>query len=222
MLPKAEFVHWWFATGFLIIGLLLLAEAFVGEAVWRRRPWRVYLWPSFLFGMGVLMWPVMVFYTNSTIHMLAHGSWAQAMMLAGAAELGLAQLGLQSIEATDAKQSTEKHHPHHRLHRHLRPRASVAYSAQQIGEPPDLAPVTEHPREVAPARQRSFSLGGRTLPLHGALDLLLVHPPTPSGALRPLAATPHSPSFRRHAAAGRDRSVPRPTSPPPQGSVHRA
>ncbi|MDP9308860.1 MAG: hypothetical protein M3P15_11220 [Actinomycetota bacterium] len=96
MLPQAEFVHWWFATGFLIIGLLLLAEAFVGEAVWRRRPWRVYLWPSFLFGMGVLMWPVMVFYTNSTIHMLAHGSWAQAMMLAGAAELGLARGKLHS------------------------------------------------------------------------------------------------------------------------------
>src|ERR671937_325030 len=27
MLPKAEFVHWWFATGFLIIGLLLFAAA---------------------------------------------------------------------------------------------------------------------------------------------------------------------------------------------------
>jgi hypothetical protein len=96
MLPKAEFVHWWFATGFLTIGLLLLAEALVGEAVWRRRPWRVYLWPSFLFLMGVLMWPVMVFYTNSTIHMLAHGSWAQTMMLAGAAELGLARGKLRS------------------------------------------------------------------------------------------------------------------------------
>jgi len=42
------------------------------------------------------MWPVMVFYTNSTIHMLAHGSWAQAMMLAGAAELGVARGKLQS------------------------------------------------------------------------------------------------------------------------------
>ena len=39
--------------------------------------------------MGVLMWPVMVFYTNSTIHMVAHGAWAETMMLAGAAELGL-------------------------------------------------------------------------------------------------------------------------------------
>src|SRR3954454_17880396 len=89
MLPEAEFVHWWFATGFLIIGLLLFAEALVGETVWRRRPWRVYLWPSFLFLMGVLMWPVMTFFTNSTIHMVAHGSWAQVMMFAGAAELGL-------------------------------------------------------------------------------------------------------------------------------------
>jgi hypothetical protein len=89
MLPKAEFVHWWFATGFLIVGLLLLAEAVVGEVVWRRRARRAYLWPSFLFLMGVLMWPVMVFYTNSAIHMLAHGAWAQAMMFAGAVELSL-------------------------------------------------------------------------------------------------------------------------------------
>jgi hypothetical protein len=96
MLPKAEFVHWWFATGFLIIGLLLLAEALVGEEVWRKRPWRAYLWPSFAFLMGVLMWPVMVFFTSSTIHMLAHGSWAQVMMLAGAAELGLVRGKLRS------------------------------------------------------------------------------------------------------------------------------
>jgi hypothetical protein len=32
----------------------------------------------------------MTFYTNSTIHMVAHGSWAQVLMLAGGAELGLA------------------------------------------------------------------------------------------------------------------------------------
>jgi hypothetical protein len=46
--------------------------------------------------MGVLMWPVMVFYTNSTIHMIAHGSWAQVMMLSGAAELALVRGKLQS------------------------------------------------------------------------------------------------------------------------------
>ena len=96
MQPRAEFVHWMFATGFLVVGLLLLAEAIVGEEVWRRRPWRAYLWPSFAFAMGVLMWPVMVLFTNSAIHMLAHGSWAQVMMLAGAAELGLARGKLHS------------------------------------------------------------------------------------------------------------------------------
>lgn len=96
MLPKAEFVHWWFATGFLILGVLLLAEAIVGERVWRQRCWRAYLWPSFLFVMGLLMFPVMTFYANSTIHMLAHGSWAQAMMAAGAVELALVRGKLHS------------------------------------------------------------------------------------------------------------------------------
>jgi len=46
--------------------------------------------------MGVLMWPVMVFFTNSMIHMVAHGSWAQVMMLAGGAELGLVRGKLHS------------------------------------------------------------------------------------------------------------------------------
>jgi 4-amino-4-deoxy-L-arabinose transferase-like glycosyltransferase len=87
--PPSEHVHWLFATGVLLLGLLLLAEAIVGREVWRRRKWRAYLFPSLLFGLGVFMWPVMVLFTNSTIHMLAHSSWAQMLMLAGAAELGL-------------------------------------------------------------------------------------------------------------------------------------
>jgi hypothetical protein len=91
MTPPAEHVHWMFATGFLLLGLFLLAEAIAGEEAWSRRPWRTFLFPSFLFLMGVLMWPVMTFYTTSTIHMLAHGAWAQVMMLAGASELGLAR-----------------------------------------------------------------------------------------------------------------------------------
>ena len=94
--PPAEMVHWWFGTGFLVLGLLLVAEAVVGTEVWALRPWRRYLWPSFAFLMGVLMWPVMTFFTSSTIHMLAHGSWAQVMMLAGAAELGVARGRLHS------------------------------------------------------------------------------------------------------------------------------
>jgi hypothetical protein len=94
--PPAEHVHWMFATGFLLLGLCLLTRAIVGEEVWNRRAWRAYLWPSLFFAMGVLMWPVMVFFTNSTIHMIAHGSWAQTMMFAGAAELGLVRGKLRS------------------------------------------------------------------------------------------------------------------------------
>jgi hypothetical protein len=96
MMPRAEFVHWWFATGFLILGLLYLSEAIVGHEVWAKRPWRRYLWPGVCFGLGVLLWPVMTFFTNSTIHMVAHGSWAQALMLCGGAELGLARGKLHS------------------------------------------------------------------------------------------------------------------------------
>jgi hypothetical protein len=95
-MPHAEQVHWLFATGFVLLGLCVLAEALVGEEVWRRRAWRAYLWPSLVFGMGVCLWPVMVFFTSSTIHMIAHGAWAQTMMLAGAAELGLARGKLRS------------------------------------------------------------------------------------------------------------------------------
>ena len=94
--PQAEMVHWWFATGVLILGLLFFTELLVGPEVWRRRAWRRYLWPGTLFLLGVLMWPVMALYTNSMIHMVAHGSWAQMLMLAGAAELGVARGKLRS------------------------------------------------------------------------------------------------------------------------------
>src|SRR4051794_20451697 len=96
MQPPAEHVHWLFGTGFLILGLLLLAEAIVGTDVWRRRAWRAYLFPGTFFLMGLLMWPVMTFFTSSTIHMLAHGAWAEVMMAAGAAELALVRGKLQS------------------------------------------------------------------------------------------------------------------------------
>jgi hypothetical protein len=94
--PRAEFVHWLFATGVLTLGLIMVAEAIVGEEIWAMRPWRVYLWPSIAFGLGVLMWPVMTFYTNSAIHMVAHGTWAQSLMVMGGAELGLARGKLHS------------------------------------------------------------------------------------------------------------------------------
>ena len=96
MLPHAEMVHWLFATGILFVGLCLLCEAIVGQEVWRRRPWRRYLWPGLAFGLGVLLWPVMAFFTNSSIHMYAHGSWAELLMLAGGAELGLVHGRLRS------------------------------------------------------------------------------------------------------------------------------
>ena len=96
MQPPSEHVHWLFATGFLSLGLCLLGEAIVGTDVWRMRAWRAYLWPGIAFGLGVFMWPVMVFFTNSTLHMLAHGAWAEVLMFAGAVELALVRGKLQS------------------------------------------------------------------------------------------------------------------------------
>jgi hypothetical protein len=94
--PPAEHVHWLFATGFLALGLCLLGEAVVGPDLWRRRAWRAYLWPGIAFFLGVAMWPVMTFFTNSTLHMLAHGAWAEVLMGAGAVELALVRGKLQS------------------------------------------------------------------------------------------------------------------------------
>jgi hypothetical protein len=94
--PPAEHVHWLFAMGFLLLGLCLLAEALVGTEVWRQRAWRAYLWPGLAFALGILLWPVMVFFTNSALHMLAHGAWAEVLMLAGAIELALVRGKLHS------------------------------------------------------------------------------------------------------------------------------
>jgi hypothetical protein len=94
--PHAEIVHWFFGMGVLLLGLIMVAEGIAGPEVWRMRAWRIYLWPGIAFGLGVLMWPVMTFFTNSAIHMVAHGIWAQALMVMGAAELGLAKGKLKS------------------------------------------------------------------------------------------------------------------------------
>ena len=96
MAPRAELVHWAFAAGFLLLGLLLLAEVIVGAEVFEMRRWRRYLWPSLAFGLGVLLWPVAVFFTSSTLHMLAHASWAEVAMLAGAVQLALVRGKLTS------------------------------------------------------------------------------------------------------------------------------
>ena len=96
MEPPAEVVHWLFSTGFILLGLFLLCEVAVGPDVWALRPWRAYLWPGFLFIMGMFMWGVSLAYTNSTVHMIAHGLWAQMMMISGACLLGVAAGKLKS------------------------------------------------------------------------------------------------------------------------------
>ena len=96
MRPLAEHVHWMFASGFLILALCLFAEGVVGTEVWGRRRWRAYLWPGALFLMGLFMWPVMIFFTNSTLHMLAHALWAEVLLLGGGVELALVQGKLRS------------------------------------------------------------------------------------------------------------------------------
>ncbi len=96
MQPPPEVVHWLFALGFLMLGLCLVCEVAVGPEVWRKHGWRPYLWPTFLFVMGLFMWAVMVFFTNSTVHLIAHGLWAQGMMIGGVCLLGLARGKLRS------------------------------------------------------------------------------------------------------------------------------
>lgn len=96
MTPRAEIVHWLFAAGFLLLGLVLLAEAIVGQGVWRRRRWRVYVWPTIVFGLGVLLWPVAVFFTSSTLHMLAHTVWAEVTLIVGVVQLAVAHGKLSS------------------------------------------------------------------------------------------------------------------------------
>ena len=70
MTPRAELVHWLFAAGFLLLGLILLAEAIVGREVWRSDAGGRTCGRRSRSGSASLLWPVSVFFTNST---LAHG-----------------------------------------------------------------------------------------------------------------------------------------------------
>jgi hypothetical protein len=54
-IPPSEHVHWWFATGALLLGLCLLTRAIVGPEVWDRRPLRRYLWPGLAFALGMYL-----------------------------------------------------------------------------------------------------------------------------------------------------------------------
>jgi len=87
MLPRAEIAHWLFAAGFLLFGLVLLAEAIVGPEVFRRRTWRACLWPSLALLAGSWLWVISIFSTFSTLHLVAHSIWAQAATAAGGVEL---------------------------------------------------------------------------------------------------------------------------------------
>src|SRR2546430_6400029 len=80
-----------FATGFLILAACLLAQAIVGDDVWNRSAWRRYFFPGLGFVMGLAMWAVAVLAGGSMIHLNAHFTWAQGMMLAGGAHLRLAR-----------------------------------------------------------------------------------------------------------------------------------
>lgn len=96
MLPRAEVAHWLFAAGFLFFGLVLLAEALVGPAVFRRRAWRACLWPSLALLAGMWLWVITIFSTFSTLHLVAHSLWAQAATAAGAVQLAVVRGRLHS------------------------------------------------------------------------------------------------------------------------------
>lgn len=96
MLPRAEIAHWLFAAGFLFFGLVLLAEAIVGPAVFRQRAWRACLWPSLALLAGMWLWVITIFSTFSTLHLVAHSLWAQAATAAGAVQLAVVRGRLHS------------------------------------------------------------------------------------------------------------------------------
>lgn len=96
MIPKAESAHWLAAAVALLIGLVLLAEAIVGRDVFRRRPWRAYLFPGVVIVSSVFLWVVTILSTFSTMHLLAHAVWAQAALVAGAVELAVVRGKLTS------------------------------------------------------------------------------------------------------------------------------
>lgn len=96
MVPRAEIAHWLAASILLLLGLIVLSEAIVGTEVFRRRPWRAYLWPALALAGGVGLWVVAIFSTFSTMHLLAHAVWAQVTMIAAGVQLAVARGRLTS------------------------------------------------------------------------------------------------------------------------------
>ena len=96
MVPPPEAAHWIAGAISLLLGLLLVSEVLVGPDVFRRRPWRAYLFPAVVIASSVLLWMITIFSTFSTMHLLAHAVWAQAALLAGAVQLALVRGKLTS------------------------------------------------------------------------------------------------------------------------------
>ena len=96
MVPPPEGAHWAAGAIALLVGLLLIAEVLVGPEVFRRRPWRAYLFPGVVLVSSVLLWVITIFSTFSTLHLLAHAIWAQAALLAGAVQLAIVRGKLTS------------------------------------------------------------------------------------------------------------------------------
>ena len=96
MVPRAETAHWLAAAFALLLGLVLVSEVIVGTKVFRKRPWRAYLWPSLALGSGVFLWLITIFSTFSTMHLVAHALWAEAAMIAGGVQLAVVRGKLSS------------------------------------------------------------------------------------------------------------------------------
>jgi hypothetical protein len=96
MVPRAEDAHWAAAAIFLLLGLLLISEAIVGQDVFRRRRWRAYLFPSVVVVSSVFLWVVAILSTFSTMHLVAHALWAQVALITGAVELAIVRGKLTS------------------------------------------------------------------------------------------------------------------------------
>ena len=96
MIPRPETVHWLAGAFALLLGLVLVSEVIVGTEVFRRRPWRAYLWPSLALGSGVGLWVITIFSTFSTMHLVAHALWAEAAMIAGGVQLAVVRGKLSS------------------------------------------------------------------------------------------------------------------------------
>ncbi|HEU5264039.1 MAG TPA: hypothetical protein VFU34_05340, partial [Gaiellaceae bacterium] len=96
MIPRAETAHWLAAAVALGLGLVLVSEVIVGTRVFRRRPWRAYLFPSLALGSGVFLWVITIFSTFSTMHLVAHALWAEAAMIAGGVQLAVVRGKLSS------------------------------------------------------------------------------------------------------------------------------